>query len=287
MHISTWKTWIVSAVVTTALAVGAIAVTSEESDAAPVGATVSVASSTAVTTPVTAAVPTTAALDAIATDARFSVSVLDVDTGESLSYGSGAFDTASIVKVDILAALLWQHQQAGTTLSTSELALASAMIERSDNGAATTLFEAVGGEDGLESFNDLVGLESTDVGSDGNWGLTQTTADDQVRLLEVVLGDGALLTPTSQALARGLMSDVVDGQRFGVVAAADDADAAALKVGYLQRSTTGLWDVTSIGEIEAGGHTYLVAVLSNGSTTFDDGVALVDAVARAAVDQTA
>lgn len=291
MHLRTWKTWIVSAVVTGAFAVGAIAVTSEESGAAPststttststeAGATSSVAS-----TPVTAAAATTDALAAIETDARLSVSVLDVDTGETQSYGSGSFDTASIVKVDILAALLWQHQQAGTVMSSSELALATAMIERSDNAAATTLLEAVGGEDGLEEFNDLIGLAGTDVGSDGNWGLTQTTADDQIRLLEVALGDSTVLTPASQELVRGLMSDVVDSQRFGVSAAADDAGDAVLKVGYLQRTATGQWDVTSIGEIEAGGHTYLVAVLTDGSPTFDSGVALVDAVARAAIDQ--
>ena len=94
-----------------------------------------------------------------------------------------------------------------------------------------------------------------------------------------------MLTPESQELVRGLMSDVVDCQRFGVSAAADDAGDAVLKVGYLQRTATGQWDVTSIGEIEAGGHTYLVAVLTDGSPTFDSGVALVDAVARAAIDQ--
>lgn len=82
----------------------------------------------------------------------------------------------------------------------------------------------------------------------------------------------------------GLMSNVIDSQSFGVSAAADDADDAALKVGYLQRSATGLWDVTSIGEIEADGHTYLVAVLSDGNATFDSGVALVDQVAEAVVE---
>jgi hypothetical protein len=41
--------------------------------------------------------------------------------------------------------------------------------------------------------------------------------------------------------------------------------------------------VTSIVEVEADGHTYLVAVLSDGSATYDEGVGLVDRVARVAV----
>ncbi len=79
------------------------------------------------------------------------------------------------------------------------------------------------------------------------------------------------------------MSDVIDSQNFGVSAAADDADDAALKVGYLQRSATGLWDVNSIGEIEVGGDTYLMAVLSDDNESYESGVALVDEVARAAL----
>jgi beta-lactamase class A len=228
--------------------------------------------------------PSTSALEAIDTDADFAVSAVDVDTGETLTSGDGAFDTASIVKVDILAALLHQAQQDGRTLTASERRLATAMIERSDNTAATALFNAVGGKTGLDAFNDVIGLDDTVVGSNGNWGLTQTTAADQIRLLQVVFGDDSVLTAASQAYEQGLMSNVVDAQNFGVSAAADDADDAALKVGYLQRSATGLWDVTSIGRIEAGGHTYLVAVLSDGNASYADGVALVDQVAQAAVE---
>lgn len=296
MHRSSWRTWIVSAVVTGAVAVGAVAVTSQESDATPATTAATAEASTGTTTQVSgsteatestdvaaAAEPSTDALDAIDTDSRFAVSVLDVGTGEALTYGDGAFDTASIVKVDILAALLHQHQEAGTELTATEQAEATAMIEQSDNASATALFQAVGGESGLEEFNDLIGLTGTDVGSNGSWGLTQTTTEDQIRLLQVVFGDDSVLSADSQQYEQDLMGQVVATQNFGVSAAADDADDAALKVGYLQRSATGLWDVTSIGRIEAGGHTYLVAVLSDGSASLASGTTLVDEVAQAAV----
>jgi beta-lactamase class A len=219
----------------------------------------------------------------IATDARYSVAAIDLTTGESVSSGTGAFDTASVVKVDILAALLYQAQQDGRTLTASEQTLATAMIEHSDNTAATTLFNEVGGKAGLDALNTTFGLTDTVIGSNGNWGLTQTTAKDQIKLLQIVLGDRSVLTASSKAYAAGLMSNVEADQNFGVSAAADDSDDSALKVGYLQRSQTGLWDVTSVGRIESGGHTYLVAVLSDSNASFVSGVQLVDAAAKAAV----
>jgi hypothetical protein len=279
--------WLVGLLVSALIAVAGLTLAPQDSNAAtpPTAATRPRATTTATPAATTAtAEPSTTALEAIDADADFAVSAVDVDTGETLTYGDGSFDTASIVKVDILAALLYQAQQDGRTLTASERSLATAMIERSDNAAATALFQAVGGKAGLEAFNEVIGLSDTVVGSNGNWGLTQTTAADQVKLLEVVFGDDSVLSADSQAYEQGLMSSVIDSQNFGVSAAADDADDSALKVGYLQRSATGMWDVTSIGEIEAGGHTYLVAVLSDGNAGFDSGVTLVDQVAEAAVD---
>ncbi|MCW2798823.1 MAG: hypothetical protein JWQ70_295 [Aeromicrobium sp.] len=249
------------------------------------GSATSTASSTTSTSKATtaAATTTTPTVATIETDARYSVAALDLTTGESVSSGTGAFDTASIVKVDILAALLYQAEQDGRTLTTSEKALATAMIEHSDNTAATTLFNEVGGKSGLEAVNKVFGLTGTVIGSDGNWGLTQTTAGDQIRLLRIALGDRTVLTTSSKAYVAALMSNVEADQNFGVSAAADDSEDTALKVGYLQRSQTGLWDVTSIGRIESGGHTYLVAVLSGSNASFASGVQLVDDAAQAAV----
>ncbi|WP_223148661.1 serine hydrolase [Aeromicrobium ginsengisoli] len=279
--------WVAGLLVTALIAVTGLILASQDSHAATPVTTQTPTTTTAPTRPAATTVttePSTATLEAIDTDADFSVAALDVDTGETLSYGDASFDTASIVKVDILVALLHQAQEGGRTLTASERALATAMIERSDNTAATALFNTIGGKAGLEAFNAVIGLDETVVGSNGYWGLTQTTAVDQLTLLKVVFGTGSVLTADSQAYEQGLMSNVVEAQNFGVSAAADDADDAALKVGYLQRSATGLWDVTSIGEIEAGGHTYLVAVLSDGNGSYDEGVALVDQVDRAAVD---
>ncbi|MER6618960.1 serine hydrolase [Streptomyces sp. NPDC000931] len=219
----------------------------------------------------------------VADGAEVSVAVLDPDSGEGASYGEGVFDTASIVKVDVLAALLLQAQDAGRTLTAEERAYAAAMIENSDNDSTSALWRAIGTADGLDAANERFGLTGTAGGDGPLWGLTQTTAADQITLLRQVFdAEGSELDEASRAYVRELMERIAVGQRWGVSAAADGAEWA-LKNGWLRRSTTGLWVINSIGRVTAGGHGYLVAVLSRGSATQEEGIALTEAAARAAV----
>ncbi|MFD7203545.1 serine hydrolase [Streptomyces sp. NPDC059893] len=230
-------------------------------------------------------------------DARVSVAVaaLDGATDGAVYDGTSAFDTASIVKVDILTALLLRAQDAGRALTAQERAYATAMIENSDNASATALWEAIGGADGLDAANLTLGLTGTSGGAGGEWGLTRTTADDQLTLLRAVFGTegtestegakgaGSGLSAASRAYVAGLMGRIASDQRWGVSAAADSASVCALKNGWLPRSATGLWDINSVGRVSVGGRRYLVSVLSDGNATKEAGVALVEGVAKAAV----
>ena len=215
-------------------------------------------------------------------EAKVSVAVLDVESGDSAVYGEGAFDTASIVKVDILAALLLRHQEAGTSLSAGEKAYATSMIENSDNASASALWDAIGKGAGLDAANEKLGLTGTEGGDGALWGLTQTTAADQLTLLQQVFGDDSELSPASRSYLQGLMGQIEADQRWGVSAAADGS-GFALKNGWLPRSATGLWDINSVGRVTVDGHAYLVAVLSNGNSTQAEGISLVEAAAKAAV----
>lgn len=213
---------------------------------------------------------------------ELSLAVLDLVSGASASYGDGAFDTASIVKVDILAALLLQAQDAGRQLTATEKSYATAMIENSDNASASGLWRVIGQAQGLDAANERLGLTGTEGGDGMLWGLTQTTAADQLRLLREVFGDDSELSAASRAYLRGLMGRIAMGQRWGVSAAADGS-GWALKNGWLPRTATGLWDINSIGRVTVDGRDCLVAVLSDGNTTQADGIALVEASAVAAV----
>ncbi|MEU5889430.1 serine hydrolase [Streptomyces sp. NPDC047461] len=216
-------------------------------------------------------------------DADVSVAVLDLDSGESATYGDAAFDTASIVKVDILAALLLRAQDEDRHLTTAEKSYATTMIENSDNASASALWRIIGQAEGLDAANERLGLTGTEGGDGMLWGLTRTTAADQLALLRQVFGDDSELSSASREYVRGLMGRIAVGQDWGVSAAAGGS-AWALKNGWLPRSTTGLWDINSIGRVTASdGSEYLVAALSNGNATKEKGISLVESAARAAV----
>jgi hypothetical protein len=253
---------------------------------------------TAATTPpatatAAAAARTTASPDAAVTQAvralgvsgNLSVAVTDADGGASATYdssGDTSYDTASIVKVDILATLLLQDQHAGTHPTAEQQSLATAMIERSDNDAALDLWHDIGRGAGLAAANKTLGLHHT-VGGDGDlWGLTQTTASDQIALLRAVFDSGSPLSSSSRAYVSGLMRSVIGGERWGVSAADSDGSGYALKNGWLQRSATGLWDINSIGEVTYDGHRLLVSVLSSGQHSEQGAIDQVERVAATA-----
>ncbi|WP_432154245.1 serine hydrolase [Streptomyces tricolor] len=227
------------------------------------------------------------------TPGHATAAVLDLDgTGRApVVHGEDrAYDTASIVKIDILAALLLQAQDAGRPLTARERERAEPMIRRSDNAAANALWRQIGRASGLAAANKRLGLTSTTGGPGAKWGLTRTTASDQVRLLRAVFGTGGTvragsggLDARSRAYVRTLMGQVVPEQRWGVSAAGAGGSGQALKNGWLQRATTGRWDVNSVGQVTVRGHRYLVAVLSDGNASMGDGVSLVERTARAAV----
>jgi len=190
-----------------------------------------------------------------------SLAVYEPATGVTHSYdGSRRYVTASIVKVAILGTLLRRAQDAGRSLTSSERALAARMIEVSDNAAASSLWRAVGGSAGVQSFLAKAGLTSTVAGPSGYWGLTTTTAPDQVRLMQVLAYRNTVLSDSSRGYADSLMRSVVASQRWGVSGGLPSGATVALKNGWLPRSTG--WVVNSIGHVRRGNRDYVIAALS-------------------------
>lgn len=212
----------------------------------------------------------------------YDVAVRDTVTGRTAAYRHGpdpTHPTASVVKLGILAALLLRAQDTDREPTPQERAWAAVMIERSDNDAATELLKVIGGAGELDAAHRRLGLRETVARE--SWGRTSTTAADQLALLEAVFGGGATpLGERSRAFVVDLMTGVVPEQAWGVSAA---GGAPALKNGWVPLSATGLWVINSVGRVTAGDRDFLVAVLSGGHPTKDAGIALVEAVARAAV----
>jgi hypothetical protein len=212
--------------------------------------------------------------------------VYDDKTGKFWTLGHGApQDEASIVKVDILETLLAEHRTARTALPASDVTLAQEMIEDSDNDAATALWNEIGGAQGISAYNRAVGLTET-TPSDcvvcagfawPGWGLSTTTASDQIALLRELLHRNAQLTRAQQAFALGLMEGVTPSQRWGVADGVSLSATVALKNGWLPLTSSGNdWQINSIGWVSGGGRDYLIAVLTTGDPTEQYGIDTID-----------
>jgi beta-lactamase class A len=214
---------------------------------------------------------------------QLSLSIRDQATGFTFTYRPKTRTvTASIVKVDILIALLLKAQREDRHLTATEQALATQMIEFSDNKAANALWFAAGGSAGLTAANKKLRLRSTSPGPGGVWGATTTSAADQIRVLRALTSTHSPLSANSRRYVLGLMSHVTPDQVWGVSAAAADADdAVALKNGWLPRPADGgRWTINSIGRVRGDGHDYLIAVLSKLNPSMGAGVETIEHATR-------
>ena len=302
----TKRVWIIAAAAVVAIGGGGLVVAGPDADVpadstpVPVAATIlaaspaapSTAAASAAVTPPQAAASTAAtdratrvknlnaALKAVKGD--FAVAVLDRRTGQRYVYrGAVTYDTASIVKVQILACMLLRAQDAGRAPTSAEMKLARPMIRLSDNNATTSLYQRLGGRTAVTKCNKRLGLTQTVVNS--RWGLTRTTAADQIRLLNELVDTRGPLNASSRKTAFTLMNTVDKAQDWGVPVVARTGEIFTVKNGWDTRTADGgLWAVNTIGRITAknGKVDVSVAILSRRNKNMRSGTALVERVAK-------
>ncbi|MEV4276584.1 serine hydrolase [Actinoplanes xinjiangensis] len=300
------RVWIIAAAAVVAIGGGGLVVAGPDTDVpadstpVPVAATIlaaspaapSTAAASAAVTPPQAAASTAAtdratrvknlnaALKAVKGD--FAVAVLDRRTGQRYVYrGAVTYDTASIVKVQILACMLLRAQDAGRAPTSAEMKLARPMIRLSDNNATTSLYQRLGGRTAVTRCNKRLGLTQTVVNS--RWGLTRTTAADQVVLLSELVDTRGPLSAGSRKTAFTLMNTVDRAQDWGVPVVARTGETFTVKNGWDTRTADGgLWAVNTIGRITAknGRVDVSVAVLTRRNRNMGSGVTLVEKVAK-------
>ena len=223
--------------------------------------------------------------------------VYDLRTGQTWQFGQGQpQDEASVVKLDVLETLLAERGRGGTELSAGDRTLAEQMIEDSDNDAATSLWDEVGGAGGIRSFNTSAGLADTVPSSCVNcpgfpwpgWGLTTTIPGDQLTLLRTLVEPNSLLTSTERRYALSLMENVTPDQRWGVTGGVPAQATVALKNGWLPlNSANNNWQINSVGWISGSGRDYLIAVLTTGNPTEQYGIDTIDQLAAMVWNQMA
>jgi beta-lactamase class A len=209
------------------------------------------------------------------------VSVYDRVTGVYCLYnGSKHFDSASTVKAIILASLMRWHQETKTPLSSWEQNEATLMIEQSDNDAATALWDELG-MDNIQHFLNLADMGETQLGQDGEWGLTQETAHDEMLLLKLLTTSNSVLDASSRAYQLNLMAHVVNWEAWGVTAGTPSDVTWHVKNGWLPDATG--WHINSIGTFSGHGKDYMMAVLSDNANMNDDeqyGINTIQGIAR-------
>jgi hypothetical protein len=211
-----------------------------------------------------------------------SVRVRDLQTGRRYTYRSRVHhDSASIVKVAIMAAVLRRQSQQGRYLTDRENRLLHKMIQRSNNAATSKLWKSLGRGPAMARFYATAGMRHSTPGPGRYWGLTQITAADEVVLLRHLTRKTALLTKAGREYARSLMATVKPSQAWGISAGPTDTTSVTveLKNGWLQRSQR-RWRIHSIGHVSGEGRNYLVAILTTNNRTQAEGIATVEAISR-------
>jgi hypothetical protein len=213
--------------------------------------------------------------------AHLSVGVVNTATGAEAVYRPGErFHAGGITRADILAALLYQHQRAGTAMGRKDAGLAAEMIENGNRTVATRLWQAIGRGAGLAAANRALGLRHTVPGVADHWDLTRTTLADQLRLLTDLTAARSVLNPTDRANALSLMARSAAARRWGMPAAASSVNRYAVNDG--RRAHPHRFVINSIGVIDHAGHELLVVVLSRNWPTRAAGLSAVRAAALAA-----
>ncbi|MEU6594974.1 serine hydrolase [Streptomyces sp. NPDC046881] len=208
------------------------------------------------------------------------IGLYDRSTGTTCTLNATtAFDSASTVKVTVLAALLWDAKKSNRYLTDTEDELATAMITESDNDATSKLWKQLGTAK-IQGFLTAAGMTRTVPGADGYWGLTRENVTDEQKLLKLVTARNSVLSDNARAYMLKLMGQVVADQRWGTPAGAPSSVSVHVKNGWLQRSTHG-WRVHSLGTFNGAGHDYVITVLTQDDSTMEYGVSTIQNVARA------
>jgi beta-lactamase class A len=221
------------------------------------------------------------------------VAIEDVSTGTILTFGpQEPQDEASVVKVNILAALL-SASTSSPALSPTNQTLAQEMIEASDNTAATDLWTAAGGSKGIGAFDRRIGLTSTKPSSCvqcagfpwPGWGLTTTTPLDEIKLMKAAFFDPEILNSENRGFQLQLMEAVIPSERWGVTSGVPSIATVALKNGWLPLNGTDTnWQINSVGWVRGDGRNYLIALFSTGNPSEDYGIQSLDEISASVWD---
>jgi len=203
------------------------------------------------------------------------VAVEDLHSGQILQFRPGVLEnTASTLKVDILATLLVRDQSEGAMITPTDQSLAVPMIEESLDSAADTLWGELG-PDPVAAMERQAGMTSTVPATNGVWGATVTSALDRLAMVRTVVLPNSVLSDSSRAYVLNLMEHITPSQDWGATGGVPAGVTVALKNGF---AVIDGWQINTEGWVSGDGRNYLIAVLTNGNASEGYGIETVNAI---------
>jgi hypothetical protein len=182
--------------------------------------------------------------------------VEDLNTGAVYTYHPGlSLVLGSTVKVQILGTLLAEAQAQHRGLTPTEIGEATGMIEISDNADGQALFNEVGGAGPIQAWDDSIGMTNSFVFT--NWGLSTSSAVDELTLLKVYAEPNRFLSDGYRLFGLNLLHNVELSQIFGINVGPPESAVQAVKTGRIPP----VGAHNAIGWIKADGRNYLIAGL--------------------------
>src|SRR3546814_224653 len=187
--------------------------------------------------------------------------------------------TSSVIKAQVLGAVLLRAQDEGRELTAWERSRISPMIQYSCNPETSSLYGHLGYAEGLARSDPRFGVTSTT--HTNRFGLTRSTAIDRTNVALRLLHGGGDLARAGRAEAWGYMSHVHPLQQWGITAGVPHGWSVALKNGFYPSSGIG-WRVGSSGFVrrDDADHGYAVTIMTEGARDQETGVRLVEEVSR-------
>jgi hypothetical protein len=198
---------------------------------------------------------------------------VDVGWRAYQSAGSRSAPMASTVKVMLMAAYL--HKRREDRLNGSEKSLLSAMIRRSDNGAATVIRDRVGGQ-AIKRLARRAGMR--DFRYSSAWGLCRTSARDQAGFMRRL---DASIPAGHEAFAHRQLRHVIAAQRWGTAVVRTPGWKLEFKGGWgIRDGGYGGTVNHQVALLRRHGAKIGVAILTQGNPSHSYGVATLEGIAK-------
>lgn len=191
--------------------------------------------------------------------------------------GNMRFSAASTIKVSVLMAMLKLIEKENREFTEEENSKINNMILNSNNEDTTWLWNKLGKEHFMQEFLVDLGLKDTVVGKNGYWGLTQTTANDQIKLLKYLIQPNEVFNEEKRQYALKIMNKVNRFQNWGVSGGVPSEANISLKNGWIPMKWNN-WRINSIGCIISENKRYSLTVLSIDNPTQSYGIKTIEEI---------